>query len=210
MLGLRNLVMVALNGAPVPPFAPHAEQLRDVDRLVWSVLDDGKPPRDDLEAVLQLAGSRPNVVGGIIDNTRRVSGGQIRRIAERLHTAPRRLDLWGVIYTNELESDAFTRLEPCDVLTLWSHETTDLGGQEREIRSFCSLADGRRRLLGVYLWDFPGNRPVPDVSLQRCLERGATWVGAGMLEGIVLLASSLVGMGLSSERIVRRWMSTLD
>lgn len=209
ILGLRNLVMVALHGAPVPPFAPHAGQLLDVDRLVWSVVDDGTPPRDDLEAVLELARSRPNVVGGIIDNTRRASGREIRRIAERLHTAPRRLDLWGVVYTNELQRDGLALLESCDVVTLWSHESTDLGRQEHGIERFCALAGGRRRLLGVYLWDFPGNRPVPDASLERNLERGATWIRAGMLEGIVLLASSLVGMGLASEGIARRWISTL-
>ncbi len=192
-LGLRNLVMVALHGALVPPFAPHADQLRDIDRLVWTVLDDGRPPRDDLDAVLEPAGSRPNVVGGITDNTRRASGGDIRRIAERLHAAPRRLELWGVVSTNELRRDGLALLEPCDVVTLWSHETTDLGRHEHEIRRFCSLADGRRRLIGVSLWDFPGNRPVPDATLEQSLERGARWIHAGMLEGIA-----------------RRWIATLD
>jgi hypothetical protein len=208
-LGVRNLVMVALHGEPAPPLAAHADDLAGVDRVVWSVLDDGHPPRDDVDAVLELAAGRPTIAGGIVDNTLRVPAPGLRHIADRLHAAPRRLPLWGVAYTAEVDDGLAVHLEPCDVVTLWSHATADLYREEPAVRRFAAATPGKRRLVGVYLWDFPGQAPVGGASLARSLESAAAWVDGGLLEGVVVLASSLLGMGLDAEVVLQRWLSML-
>ena len=208
-LGVRNLVMVALGGEPAPPLVAYARELSGLDRVVWSVLSDARPPRDDLHAVLSILDTCPCLVGGIVDDTMaegRVPPAVLARVADGLHAARRRPDLWGVVYDHELARLTPARLEACDVLTLWTGTARDLGHLGDDLARFATLTPDKRRLLGVYLWDFPAGRPMSPEAVTRALDLGATATDRGILDGMVLLASSLCGMGLESEAAASAWV----
>lgn len=49
MMGITNAIMVCYGGRPLPPFGPHAQPLRSLARLVWSVIGDTSSARNDAE-----------------------------------------------------------------------------------------------------------------------------------------------------------------
>src|SRR5262245_21910084 len=64
-LGIPNVLFVRYELDPPPPFAPPAAPLAALARLVWSVEGGGG---GDVEAVLELAQTLPNLKGIILDD----------------------------------------------------------------------------------------------------------------------------------------------
>jgi hypothetical protein len=66
-----------------------------------------------LDEVLRMAGQFPNITGAVLDDffgvidapspEARFSLEELNQVADRLHNGPRRLDLFVVIYSNQLE-----------------------------------------------------------------------------------------------------------
>ena len=223
MMGLANAVMVCYGDEPHPPFTPHAEPLRFLDRLVWSVVGDSSSTRNDdepdLDAVIALAEACPNVVGGIMDDffhppaeqsekgTARHSEAAVAAFRARLRNASRPLDLWVVVYNSMLDSPLAGHLALCDVVTFWTWRAADLLQLEANFEKLEHLAPTRRKMLGCYMWDYGSSTPMPlDLMRNQC-ERGLEWLRAGRIDGMVFLASCLCGLAVDTVAWTRDWIA---
>jgi len=221
-LGVPNLIYVVMGNRPQPPFEPHAEPMRDLDRVIWSIVGDKGSTRNnagtDLQPVLDLAGSFPNVVGAVMDDffcaprtagrkQARYSLAEVRRLRRRLHEAPRPLELWVVVYASQLDRPIGSHLRACDVATFWSWRADELPALEANFARLERLAPRVRKVLGCYMWDFGAGKAMPVESMARQCEQGLRWLREGRIEGIILVGSCLCDLPLEAVRWTRDWVA---
>ena len=217
-MGIPNCILVVYADQPRPPFAPAARPMASLSRLVWSIVGDSGSTRNDrqtdLEEVLHLSAEMPNVTGAMMDDFFAAEGRPrypaetLADIRRRLKSAgPRPLDLWVVLYHDQLALPVGPCLEQCDVATFWTMRTRQLDRLEANFESFCALAAARRRVLGLYMWDYGSGRAMPVPTMKRQCELGLRWLRAGRIEGMIFLASCICDLGLEAVEWTRRWIA---
>lgn len=222
-LGIPNAIMVVYGGKPEPPFEPHALAMSSLKRVVWSIVGDSSSKRNDqatdLDEVLRLAARFPNIVGAIMDDffhppdaqgrVARWSVGDVAGFRQRLHAAPRPLDLWVVLYTHQLALPFQDHLRQCDIATLWTWKAEDLESLEENFARFERLSLGVRKMLGCYMWDYGTRRPMPLRLFQHQYRLGTQWLRQGRIEGMIFLASCVCELGLDTVEWLRREIAAL-
>lgn len=219
-LGVPNLIQVAYRGKPEPPLAPHAEPLRPLSRVVWSIVGDSSSTRNDqrpdLDEVLDLAVGFPNISGAMMDDffhppdeqgrVARYSVEQIAGFRRRLHQVVRPLDLWVVLYSHQLDLPVQEHLAQTDVVTLWTWHAKDLAGLEENFARAEALAPAARKVLGCYMWDYGAKQPMPVEQMARQCEAGLGWLRQGRIDGMIFLASCICDLGLPAVEWTREWI----
>ena len=220
-LGTPNLLMVVYGDRPAPPFEPHAAPMRELKRVVWSIVGDSSSKRNDassdLDAVLSLAGKFPNVTGAIMDDffhprdeqgrIGRWSPQELAGFQRRLHTAARPLDLWTVVYMHQLDLPMAEHLAFCDVATLWTWKAGLLGELERSFEAFEAIAPRARKVLGCYMWNYGEGTPMPLDGMKHQCALGLDWLKAGRIEGMIFLASCICDLGIDTVEWTREWIA---
>ena len=215
-MGIPGLVMVQFDGKPEPPFDDLAEDLRDCERVVWSIVGaGGKTDASLRNHVFDLAARHPNVTGVITDDFFLVEDGRIRpclsaeqlaRTRRRLQIGGRRLQLWTVVYDYQVEQVTGEHLTHCDRSTFWTWEAANLDKLEANFATHERVAPDVGKILGCYMWDYGTKRPMPVEAMQKQCELGLQWLRAGRIDGIILLASCVCDIGLESVEWARRWI----
>jgi hypothetical protein len=222
-LGVPNALMVVFNNQPEPPFNRLAVAFRPLQQVVWSIVGDSSSNRNnqqtDLEAVLELSGPFPNLRGAIMDDffhppdasgsISRVSITDLQQIHTRLHTAPHPLDLWVVLYQHELDLPVAPYLEACDVVTFWTWKPELLPALEQNFARAEALAPGKRKVLGIYLWDYNAGQPVPISLVEHQCRLSLEWLRAGRIDGVIFLASCICDLEIEAVEWVRRWIAAV-
>ena len=222
-LGIGNVIMVVFGGKPAPPFDRHARALSPLRRVVWSIVGDSSSTRNDeatdLDEVLRLADGFPNITGAIMDDFFHEpdSGGSVARYSvdelagfrERLHGAARPLDLWVVLYARQLGLPTAAHLRQCDVTTFWTWEAKDLPTLEANFDRFEAVARPTRKVLGCYLWDYGGRRPMPLDLFEHQYRLGVRWLREGRIAGMIFLATCICDLGLDTVEWLRRAVADL-
>jgi len=217
-LGIPNLVMVVYQGKPEPPFDQHARAFRPLRRVVWSIVGDSSSKRNDektdLDEVLRLAGEHANVSGAIMDDffhepdaagaIGRYTPRDLAGFRQRLRAAARPLDLWVVLYAQQLHLPVRAHLAECDVVTFWTWRARDLPALPENFAQLEALAPSARKVLGCYLWDYGERKPMPLDLFQGQVRQGLVWLREGRIEGIIFLASCLCDLGLDTVEWLRR------
>lgn len=219
-LNVPNLLMVRFELEPEPPFAQWARPLAGLQRVVWSVEGGGG---GDVAAVLQLDQVLPNLQGIILDDyfTRVLAGGPattadgpfaltaMKRLRRLLDSRPRRLDAWVVLYAHELDQEGLLRphLELCDVVTFWTWKAADLIDLEANFARFERIAADRRKVLGLYMWDYGTKAPMPLQALEKQCSLGLRWLEEGRVEGLIFLGSCICDLNLEAVEWARRWIA---
>lgn len=223
-LGIENGVMVRYADKPRPPFDGHARALSGLKRVIWSIVGDSSSVANntetDLEEVLSLAKRFPNIQGAALDDFfhqvdkggqfSRWSAADVEGFHKRLHEAqPRELDLWVVVYAHDRHLPIGEHLKSCDVLTFWTWKAEEIVALETNLSRLEAIAPGKRISMGVYLWDFGNNRPMPMALLRRQCEQGLAWLREGRIEGMVFVASTICDLNLEAVEWVRGWIAEL-
>jgi hypothetical protein len=215
-MGIPNCVMVVFDDLPKPPFRRHALAFSPLKQVVWSIMGDASSTRNDqesdLEEILSLTGRFPNITGAIMDDffhigQARYSLKETSRLYERLHGAARPLDLWVVLYNNQLDLAIGPYLEFCDVVTFWTMTGSQLVDLERNFERFLAVTQTKRRVLGCYLWNYGEKRPMSVDLMRHQCELGLTWLQEGKIEGMIFLASCICDLELEAVEWTRSWIA---
>lgn len=204
LLGVPNIVMA---GNGVPDDDAEAERLTravaSAPRLVWEISADKTPARDTNDFVYELRMAQvrklaqyfPQLEGVLLDDLSSLGmdhgfkPAHIRRVRELLGDAHARVKLWGVIYTMNLERPGIADyLHELDVVNLWTWHAKDIPQMEENLARVERLAPGKPIVLGLYLYDYGGNRRMPPDLLRRQCETALKLARAGRIQGIVFLA----------------------
>lgn len=220
-MGIENLIMVTYCDVPRPPFDDYAKRLSPLKRVVWSVVGDAGSVRNaenpDTDELVRISGLYPNIVGGIIDDffnaadkekpISRFSAEEILQFSQKLKSAPRPLDFWGVLYSHDLDLPIADYLEHFDAVTFWTWHAADIPKLEDEFARLEKTMPNIRKLLGCYMWDYGACRPMPVEFMEHQCQIGLKWLKEGRIEGMVFLASCICDIGLEAVEWTRRWIA---
>ncbi|GMV36067.1 MAG: hypothetical protein AMXMBFR61_05750 [Fimbriimonadales bacterium] len=220
-MGVPNLIMVVYGGYPTPPFEPVAKRHDHLDKVVWSIVGDAGSTRNDtntdLDEVVSLTETHPNVVGAIIDDLffdpkpdgsfARFSADDLARFRKSLQGARRPLDLWVVVYRQNLDQPILPHLAHADVATFWTWRAEDLTTLAESFARFETSAPDMRKVLGCYMWDYGTNTPMSLEHMQQQCELGIEWLRSGRIEGMVFLATCICDLNLKAVEWTRRWIA---
>lgn len=212
-LDVPNLHMIRWRGLPAYPYDQFAVTFSSLKQVTWSIVGSGgQVEGDELQRVLDLAGSHPNVTGVYLDDFMRKNGrgalsvDDLASIRPRLNVAGRRLDLWVVLYVKQLDLPVAPYLEYCDVVNLWTWNSDDLKDLERNLDRLEAINPGGRVSLGCYLWDFHNGRSVSIPQMEHQCELGLRWLREGRIESIVFLANTTCDIGIEAAPWAQAWI----
>ncbi len=211
-LDIPNLIMVRSEGLPAHPFDQYAISFRPLKRVVWSIVGSGGESKEkEVDLVLDLASRFPNITGVMMDDFFTKEGkGQIelddlKNLRNQLTVSGRRLDIWVVLYTHQLDLPVAPYLEQCDVITLWTWNSDDLRDLESNFHRLEKISD-RRKILGCYMWDYPNNAPVSIARMEKQCSMGLKWLMEGRIDGMIFLANTVCDFNFEVVEWTRQWI----
>lgn len=221
-MGTPGVVMVHYDHKPEPPLDQWGKALAPLERVVWSIVGEaGKTSEAMRDAVLSLAAQHKNVTGVIMDDffklaisSRPLAALTVEQLAatkRRLATAGfggRKLDLWVVLYDQQLDMPVREHLKLVDVVTLWTWEAKNLPALERHFERARELAPHARFVLGCYMWDYGAKPcgPIPlDVMATQC-DTSLRWLREKRIEGVIFLGSCICDLDLPAVEYTRAWL----
>jgi len=219
MLDVPNMLMINCDGIPVPFSAEaygYAESFCRMNKVLWGATGSaGFRVGNEEQFICDLAEKYPNIGGAFMDDFFGKFKGQpdaaekaealLKEIRSGLDKACRPMELYVVWYTHEYDID-HRLLGYIDGITLWTWncgELTQLG--ERFERIEKNFPD-KKKLLGIYMYDFPSGMPVPNELMEHQCELGLKLMKEGRLDGMIFETNSVMGVGLPSELWLRKWI----
>ncbi|HRS95241.1 MAG TPA: hypothetical protein P5179_08215 [Candidatus Latescibacteria bacterium] len=217
-MGIPNVIFVTYQGKPEPPYDIYARAFVPLKNVVWSIVGEaGRTSDAAITGVRDVAAKFPNITGVMMDDffhdpkpdgsLAPISHDRLQSVRATLDECGRKLDMWVVVYTHQLDLPIAPFLDKCDVVTLWTWRQEDLVNVERNLERIEALAPGKRVVLGCYMWDY-GNKcemSVENMKLQ--CSAGLRWLTSGRIHGMIFLASCVCDIELPAVEWTRRWIS---
>ena len=221
--GIEKCCRVAMGSfGPFPPFDEEAKKLKDLKEVVWSAIGDAGSKQhnnnqSDIDEVLHIAEDYPNISGAILDDFFHASKGKalarhsvrsIRNMRDRLHNFnKRRLDLWIVWYTHQLNLNIADYLELFDVITLWTWKASDLLNLDSNLKKCVEKTNGKRHLAGCYMWNYGEGKPLTMDQMKYQLDKYHHWLINGKIEGVIFCSNNIADLGLEAVEYTRKWIT---
>ncbi len=215
-MSIPNVILVRYEGKPEPPFDQYAIPFRALREVVWSVVGAaGTTGAAERETVLKLAEQNANFSGVMMDDffTGKTNGklaalsvDELKALQSRLKSGTKKLDLWVVLYTKQLDDPVGEHLRHCDVVTLWTWNASQIGQLAANFEKAQKLAPHARKVLGCYMWDYGDKKPMPIAAMQEQCEKGLSWLREGKIEGMIFLATCICDLNLETVEWTRNWI----
>ncbi len=217
-LGVPNCCRVVSLGLPVPPFDQEAMVLDTLDRVVWSIIGCGGSARNsdgasDLDEVIRIARKHPNVSGGIMDDfmnevrLKTYPPSALTEFRRRLNEGVgRKMDLWTVIYTSELDLSVKEHLAECDIASLWTWDAKDITSLDENMTKLKALFGDKPIVAGCYMWDYGGGNPMPIDLMEYQLDKYYKWLKSGEIQGVIFCSNCIADLDLKAVDTTREWI----
>ena len=220
MMDVPNMLMINCEGEPVP-FSEeaygYAESFCRMNKVLWGATGSGGFRNGNEEKfICTLADKYPNIGGAFLDDLfHRFRGDSdsdakmtefLQGVREGLDEASRKMDMYIVWYTSEIDSLPTTATAYVDGITLWTYNCKELPLLESRFELFKQKFPDKKIMLGIYMVDFPTGQPLTDEQMERQCEFGLRQLKEGRLDGIIFEANSVMGVGFPSEKWLREWI----
>jgi hypothetical protein len=201
MLGLRNVFIAG--GIPLEP--DRAKELAEPvarmgGRLFYEVCSSQMTGRasdyeKDIIAARALAAEFPDLDGVLLDDltsqqiaARGMTTDELRKVCNSFQVGPKKTPVWGVVYTMNMGHPGLAEyLKLLDGINLWTWDAKDLPALEENLARCEQLAPGKPIILGIYLYDYGADRPMPLDLLQYQCDQALSWLKQNRICGIVFL-----------------------
>ncbi len=131
---------------------------------------------------------------------------QLRALRER-KVGGRRLPIMAVIYTLQVKPQARAHLAEVDEVCLWTWRPDGLARLEANLAALEKIVPDKRLYLGCYMYDFLESKPLSVDAMRQQMEAGYRWLKAGRIQGIIVLATPNVDVGLDAVEWTRQWIA---
>ena len=213
-LGTPNMFMITVPGDPPMPFDQYAIPFRALRRFAWAIVrSGGSTDEGERKHVLDMAHRFPNMTGVFMDDFFRKDGAsslsveQLKELQDERVIDGRKLDLYVVLYTNQLHLPVQEPLKYCDKITLWTWKSEELKDLERNFERLEKLAPDNGKLLGLYMWDYGNKGHMPVELMKKQCELGLRWLHQGRIEGMIFLGSAVCDINLEAVEWTRKWIA---
>ena len=217
-MGIPNIQMIWLWRAdapePLPSWRQFALPLNALKRVVWSVAHGHGLSYTD--HIFPLAAGSPNVTGVILDDffTEQTDGrftaltdGELDALRQRLRLPDRRLDLWCVVYEQDLGKPIGPVLRNMDILGYFMWNSESVPHIATHLDSLDRIAPGKPKVLGLYMWDYAKRQPMPMHLVRQQCETALSMLKEGRIAGISFVASCICDLELEAVEWTRQWIA---
>jgi hypothetical protein len=143
---------------------------------------------------------------------------ELKVVRERLKSLGRPMDIWVTLYRHELlpnhplhkacNPPLATLLDMFDVLTLWTSHSQELLQLEESLEALEAVAPKSRRIaLGMYIWDYWANKPVPLELMQHQCVLGLKWLKEKRIQELIFLGNNVLDVGIPGAEFTREWIA---
>lgn len=222
MLDIPNMLMINCDGEPTP-FSEnaygYAESFCRMDKVLWGSTGSGGFRVGNEEAFIrELSRRYPNICGAFMDDfvskfkrskteeAKRAALEEIRRIRSELDKAERKMELAATWYMNEMETLNPEAVACLDTLMLCTWNADEIPLMSDRFERIAHNYPDHKKLVNIYIYDFPNRRPVPVPLMEHQCETALKWLREGRIDGIVIEANSVMGVGFESELWLRKWI----
>ena len=222
MLDVPNVMMINCDGEPAPfshDAYGYAESFCRMDRVLWGASgSDGFRAGNEEAFIRELARRYPNVCGAYMDDfllkikkaksdgERIAALAEMQRIRAELDKAERPMELATTWYMNEMTELDAAATDCIDTLVLWTWNSEELPLMEERFARIEQNYPDHKKMVGLYIYDFPNRRPVPLDLMEHQCETALKWLREGRIDGMVIEANSTMGVGFESELWLRQWL----
>lgn len=218
-LGVRNALMICYRNKPQPPFDQETMALDPLREVIWSVVGDSASSNNTetlgyLDEIVRIAKDHPNIKGAIFDDF--FCAGRenfytppvLNKMRNVLHNAPGgKLDMWAVVYDYQLDTDIQKHVDEFDGITFWTWKQEDLQNFQQNLEKIRRIANGKKLLLGCYLYDYGAAREMSVENMALQLEWYAEAVRSGKADGVILLSNTVADLGFEAVEYARKWLA---
>jgi len=225
-LGVPNVFMVEYKGQPGPTeWQRYSIAFQSLGQLSWSIVPPGQDIRytpGDRDTVLDFAFANPQIASVVMDDffshRNTWSAGQIAALSvdelqdlrTRLKRGNKRLDLWEVLYHQQVNNPTFPKLAPylehCDIVQLWPWHGKEILDLEATLAKVEHLVPGKRIALGCFMWDFGESKRLPVSLMEQQCKFGLKCLHEGRIEAMIFGASWLCDRDLDAVHWTRQWI----
>lgn len=215
-MGARNMFMVPNGNITEVNVRQYNYSFTTLDHVGWMVT---RHP-DYYEPIIAEAKDFPNVDCMVFDDFFRIKGTQdpvsveqMMAIRDRLHNNEvRPMEMWMVLYTHEFaepkipDSNVDPYIAPFDGIIMWNWWEKNIGQFEEKYKWFREHTEGKKRMLGLYIYDFGDHKQADPEVVRWQLDRYAELLRAGEIDGIVLHTNAMADCDYPAFKVVHEWM----
>lgn len=217
-MGTPNMHLVWLwreeEPEPTPSWKQFALPLRAMKEVVWSIAHGHGLSFTD--HIFPLIADEANVTGVILDDFftpqddgryAAVKDSEFVELEKKLRLPRRKLDLWCVVYEQDLGKPIKKDLERMDVLGYFMWNSPSVPKIEEHVAAIEKLAPGKPLVLGLYLWDYAARKPMPMELVKLQSDIAMKLLKAGRIRGISFVASCICDLELEAVEWTREWIA---
>ena len=98
-------------------------------------------------------------------------------------------------------------LNLCDEITFWFWYGKNVNTIEAQVAKLRELVGTAKPiLLGQYMYDFGGKKPLPGADMERQLTAASRLLSQRAIDGVIFHCTPLMDMDLDAVRVSRRWI----
>lgn len=214
--GIKNAFLVSYGGNIQPPFHDMAKRLSGLNQIKWSVLGDASTPLPDDELgntkdILEVLEVAPNISGGIVDDffhEPRMSiytPDVLLKIRQTMNAKNR--DFWCVLYEHQLDLDLQKYLGSFDGVTFWLWNSDSIKELDSYLEKIFKLVGDKPLMLGVYLWDYGGQKDMDPALFEIQIKRYFELIQAHRIQGVIFCSGCIGDADLETNRILKKYIA---
>lgn len=216
--GIKNAFIVSYGGNIQAPYDAFAKRFSVLNEVKWSVLGDASTPipDDELGNTKDVINTLPvgkNITGGVVDDffsperMTRFPPEVLKKIKKRLNENG--LEFWCVLYNHQLGLNLKEYLDCFDGITFWVWGSQYLENIEEYLQKLFILAEGKKVMLGSYLWDWydTNSKPMDGSSFEKQIKRYFEMLEQGQMEGIVFCSNTVGDANSAVNLILKKYVA---
>jgi len=191
----------------------YMKQFKGTKRVGFSITDNAAESFEEKARLgFAYADRMPNLTSLVMDDfwSGAAKGVDLARIARvREGTVARNLKLGIVLYadSNGVKGEFKDVLDLCDEITFWFWNGKNVGTIESQVAKLKDLVGNEKPiLLGQYMYDFGGRKPLPGADMERQLAATSRLLSQKAIDGVIFHCTPLVDMNLDAVNVSRAWI----
>lgn len=211
------------------PTAHYVREFDTVKRVMWAMCMSkrkGYAYPEFRRDVIGLRETMPNLTGFFLDDLFRfhenqgfdknadiepapagLSMDQLIQLRAELDAYPRRLDLAAVLYTHELYPTIRPAMRYIDIVSLWIWKGTDIQKIDESFKRYRALVPDKPTLLGIYMWDFGGQKELEMSFMIRQLDYALRLYKEGQINGLIFHCTPLCNKNIAAVEYAKTWIA---
>ncbi|MBR4653345.1 MAG: hypothetical protein IKO72_08295 [Kiritimatiellae bacterium] len=133
---------------------------------------------------------------------------EVRHAISRLRSCGRKVEIRLVFYSRDLAAGEATRamVDLVDTVMFWTWQAKNLKELRPNFNRYRELYPDKPTLLGIYMWDFGGNRPIGTDVMKAQLDFALEQFRLGRIDGVLFHCTPLMNKNLPEVDMCREWV----